>query len=156
LWGSDTDTVAALLGSAGSAVIAARAVEAGLPLFGPLVRLNEPGRGDPYRLHHRLTMLRYLRSDVHVAVLADEGLSPRDARVVDALWRGAPSERSYLDHSLQDDGWIDSTGTALTALGRRRRDAIEVGTNRRIGAALNDASPDQVAALCDLLPRLPH
>ena len=132
LWHGDLPTVRSILPIAGAVVAEARSIAVELPLFGPLAGLAEPEEGQAYLLHHRLTLLRYLRSDLHVAELAAEGLAPPAAQVVDALWQGHQPPGTYD----VPEGWVAADGTALTADGRRRRALVEERTNERMDGLL--------------------
>lgn len=157
LWARHADAVDRLLDPAGDVVLAGAAVEPDLPLFGALTRLREPEPSGAYLLHHRLTMLRYLRADVHVAVLRAVGLTPERARVVDALWRrdAVAADSTPIAAELAESGWLDQDRSALTELGSTRREAVEAETNRRISAVLAQVPADDVADLVKLLPTLP-
>lgn len=77
-----------------------------------------------------VTELRYLRSDVHAACLADERLSGPPARTLHSLWRGFdPKEAvdsSLVEHRLVAFG---AGGPFATEVGAATCERIEYATN---------------------------
>lgn len=145
LWRDHGDAVAAAYPVLGSAV---RAAPSTLPLFGPLRALPEPETSRTSALHHRLTLFRYLRSDHHVAVLGEFGLTVGQAKSVDAAWRGD----ELAPEAEVAPGWVDGSGN-LTESGLRRRTAIEAETNVRVAAAFDDlADIETLAGALAVLP----
>jgi hypothetical protein len=158
MWRETGHVVESVLDPAGRVVAAGLATESSLPLFGPLARLPEPGRGAACLLRHRLTSLRYLRSDIHTCVLRDAGLALPEAHIIDLLWRGAtiaPSQSGWVA-ALVGKGWVaPSDPPVLSGDGQVRRSGIEEETNRRIQAVMDLVAAEDVRALVDGLPQFP-
>jgi hypothetical protein len=158
MWGSGRDTMRTVLRVAGSMVAAALDMEGTLPLFGPLARLGDPAGADVYVLHHRLTALRYLRSDIHVRALRSAGLDLPVAQVVDAAWRGVEIAQWLEGHlpGAHSAGWLRTVDApVLTEAGRRRRQEIEDATNIDVAAVLARVPAGQLRAFVTSLPKLP-
>lgn len=132
LWSRHDQTVRVALPPLRAVVAGARDAEPALPVFGPMALLSEPDQSEPYVLHHLLTLMRYLRTDIHAEELAAAGLTPMAATVVDALWRS----EAAVDAAPVPPGWIEPESGRLSVPGRRMRDGVEAATDERIGAVL--------------------
>ena len=123
---------------------------AGRPLFSGLSSLGFPGDplGDLWRA---ADLLREHRGDSHIAAWAAAGFDPVEIGLLTELYWGLPVKtyvrtRAWADDQLdaglarlRSAGLVDDRG--LTAEGRRRREEIEIATDRqeqRVIAALGD------------------
>lgn len=117
----------------------AAAPDDGLPLFRAWREAPEPDRGDKALALHRFHVLRELRNEIHVAAVADAGLSPLEALLV------------KTPHMAPLFGWA----AELPEVGddqRAKHDQAEAETNRRMAAAfteLDEAERDELVALAE-------
>lgn len=102
-------------------------IPAGFELATSHRRLPPPP--DPHlRLHHRLTTIRYARSQAHVRAWRSEGLDADQVSSMTLMWReGEPEWSAGLD-ALEARGLTEEG--ELTLAGRRLRQRIEEETNR--------------------------
>lgn len=106
----------------------------------------------------RVTELRYLRSDVHGACLADRGIAGPPARTLHQLWRGVV----VTDATPATIGPLVDAGLAELADGRlvatdagvRTRDRVEDETDERVAALFEALGDDASDALLDGLRTL--
>lgn len=132
-----------------------RAVDAasplGRPFFAALTGHDSPD--DPIgRLWHLCTMLRELRGDGHLAVVAAEGFDGVEANQLTELWVGwdplaytgsrawSPEAMSAGTGSLERRGLV--AGGALTDEGRALRERIEAATDRSVQPAIDAIGSD--------------
>ena len=102
-------------------------IPAGFELATSHLRLPPPP--DPHlRLHHRLTTIRYARSQAHVRAWRSEGLDAEQASSMTLMWRGGQPEGSAGLDALEARGLTEEG--ELTLAGRRLRQRIEEETNR--------------------------
>lgn len=116
-------------------------------------------------LWHAATLLREHRGDGHVAVLTAEGISGREANVLQAASGAVPAEvlrraRDYSDDewdvltgSLVDRGLLDDAG-ALTSEGWDLRDHVEARTDELAWSAYAELADAEIEAACELLAPL--
>lgn len=102
-----------------------------------------------------ITELRYLRSDVHAAALAEEGLSGPTASTLHRLWRGF-DPKGAVDTALVERQLVDvgTSGPVITELGmatcERVERATDVGFANVFGAVSDEASDALLAGLREL------
>lgn len=130
LWASSATNLPALAATA-EAVVAAVTAPEGVPLDAfedqRSVRHVLPG-DDAGQLVGRVTELRYLRSDLHAAALAEQQLAGPRAQALHRLWTGADVEADRLA-DLRDDGFATADGESLTDDGRAVVETAEQRTN---------------------------
>ena len=133
LWAAQRASLPELTNLAERLVAAGRHRPAGeLPAFASQVaHHDETPAGPPGQLLARLTELRYLRSDVHSAVLARRGLAGPRAQALARLWHGHPVEERHgaalASRGLavgHDDAW------ELTPQAHDMRSEVESETDR--------------------------
>ncbi|MDQ2636413.1 MAG: hypothetical protein M3Y83_06005 [Actinomycetota bacterium] len=128
----------------------------GRPLYAANVALDWPD--EPLaKLWHAATLLREQRGDGHVAVLATNGISGREANVLHAAAGRVPKEMIMRSRDYDDEQWrlysdrlarrglLD--GTELTAAGRELKARIEDSTDRLALSALEALTDDEVDTL---------
>lgn len=105
---------------------------------------------DAGQLLGRITELRYLRSDIHAACLADEGLSGPSARILHRLWRGSGREEE-VDESLIERGLVQvgADGAVTTEQGVATCESVEHATNAEFADVFRSLSDDLSTALLD-------
>jgi len=137
----------------------------GHPAFAQQYSATDPPDASPsHRLLNRITALRYLRSDGHVAALDAHDLSGPVATALTELWTadeplaldglGPHAQPEHADVLVQrgfasrtEDRW------AITDDGRATRDAVEADTNARTAQALGDT--DRLARFVATIEPLP-
>ncbi len=123
----------------------------GRPLFAGLLALDPPGDpiGDMWRLGDRL---REYRGDSHIASWVAEGFDATEIGLLTELYWGLPT-RSYVRTRAWSDEDLDAAEArlldrglmadgALTDEGRRRREAIEAGTDRACAPIVGNLADD--------------
>lgn len=120
--------------------VVAGASDEGLPLSSAWRKAPEPtDRSDKALALHRFHVLRELRNEIHVGAVAEAGLRP-----VEAVLVNSPAMAPLF-------GWSDE----LPDVGEQHRaqhEQAEAETNRRIApayAALDEAERDELVALCE-------
>ncbi|NNF63070.1 MAG: hypothetical protein HKN07_02315 [Acidimicrobiia bacterium] len=118
------------------------------------VALPRPESSTAFRLHHLLTVLRYLRADCHFEVLYEAELVPGEAARLDAAWRAREATHDHPLENLVLRGLVTPEGE-ITAEGKLYRDSIEAETNSASGTAwvvLNEGERNQLLADLAQLP----
>lgn len=115
-----------------------------------------PLPSDPYlALHRRLTTLRYVRSQAHVAAWRDRDLTRTEILAMTALWHGtAPDPGEGLD-GLARRNLALADGSGLTVDGVRMRQQIEADTNRTTEPVFLSIDEDERENLLVGLAQLP-
>lgn len=136
----------------------------GLDLSGKPLAAGEASLPVPSSVEHptralwrRVTVLRELRGDCHVAVLVGEGLGGVAANALAVatgrVEEGQREARGWTEEEwsaararLRSQGWIGDDGSA-TLSGRSTRDRIEVATDRACAGVLDTAREELVEAV---------
>ena len=103
-----------------------------------------------------LTELRYLRSDVHAACLAREGLGGPSARVLHRLWKSfavPEGDRRFVDDLI--DAGLASPGPTITAVGREALNRVEAETDQLFGQQFESIAWDEQNRFLSSLQILP-
>lgn len=132
----------------------------GRPLYAANVALDWPE--EPLaKLWHATTLLREQRGDGHVAVLATNGISGREANVLHAAAGRVPKEMIMRSRDYDDEQWqlysdrlaqrglLD--GGELTAAGGELKAHIEDATDRLALSALDALADDEIETLFQAL-----
>jgi Helix-turn-helix family len=102
------------------------------------------------RLHHRLTTLRYVRTQAHIDAWRERHMTPQQIVAMTRLWHGEQSDDRPALLALSERGWVDEDLAKLAPSGLAEREAIEADTNAGVEPvfdALGDAGSRLVATL---------